>query len=79
MTLDQIVHNRVAQMLGDALIRQTTFAAEAEALHQQIAGLQKQSETLEKMVAELTPVSEQPPTQDAPVTGGERRHAGRTR
>lgn len=44
MTLDQIVHNRVAQMLGDALIRQTTFAAEAEVLRQQVAALQKQLE-----------------------------------
>ena len=55
MEIDQIVHNRVAQLLGDALIRQTTFAAEAEMLRQQVAALQKQAETLEKRVADLTP------------------------
>jgi len=55
MTVDEIVHNRVAQMLGDALIRQTTIAAQAEALRQHVAALQKQTETLEKLVADLTP------------------------
>lgn len=55
MGIDQIVHNRVAQMLGDALIRQTTFAAQAEALRQQVAELTKQNEALEKKVADLTP------------------------
>lgn len=56
MTLDQIVHNRVAHMLGDALIRQTTLSAEVEVLRQQIAALQKQMEE---------PSEPQPP-RDAP-------------
>lgn len=62
MNLDQIVHTRVALALGDAMIRQMTSGAEAEMLHQQVAALQKQAETLEKMVAELTPAAaeEQP-------------------
>ena len=55
MTVDEIVHNRVAQMLGDALIRQTTIAAQAEALRQHVAELTKQNEALEKKVADLTP------------------------
>ena len=44
MNLDQIVHNRVALLIGDALIRKTTFEAEAEILRQQVAALQKKIE-----------------------------------
>jgi len=42
MDLDKIVHNRIAQLLGDSLIRQTTAAAEAELLRQQVEELHKQ-------------------------------------
>lgn len=54
MNLDQIVHNRIALALGDAMIRKTTFEAEAEILRQQVAALQKQIE-------DAKPVSEEKP------------------
>ena len=43
MTLDQIVHNRIALALGDAFIRKTTFEAEAELLRQEVAALKAEA------------------------------------
>lgn len=39
MTVDEIVHNRVALMLGDALVRKVAMEAQIEALTKQVAEL----------------------------------------
>lgn len=57
MTVDEIVHNRVALMLGDALVRKVAMEAQVEALTKQVAELKAEAETLEKKVADLTPPS----------------------
>lgn len=37
MTADELVHNRVALILGDALIRKVALETEIEALRQQLS------------------------------------------
>lgn len=44
MTVDEIVHNRVALMLGDALVRKVAMEAQVEALTKQVAELKSEAE-----------------------------------
>lgn len=44
MTLDEIVHNRVALMLGDALVRKVAMEAQVEALTKQVGDLKSEAE-----------------------------------
>lgn len=44
MTVDDIVHNRVALMLGDALVRKVAMEAQIEALAKQVAELKAEAE-----------------------------------
>lgn len=44
MTVDEIVHNRVALMLGDALVRKIAMEAQVEALTKQVAELKAEAE-----------------------------------
>lgn len=44
MTVDEIVHNRVALMLGDALVRRVAMEAQIEALTKQVAELKAEAE-----------------------------------
>lgn len=44
MTIDEIVHNRVALMLGDALVRKVAMEAQIEALTKQVAELKAEAE-----------------------------------
>lgn len=43
MTIDEIVHNRVALMLGDALVRKVAMEAQIEALTKQVAELKPEA------------------------------------
>lgn len=53
MSLDQIVHNRVALMLGDTLVRKIALEAQSEELHKQVAELSARVAGLEQQAAEL--------------------------
>lgn len=60
MSPDQIVHNRVALMLGDALVRKVALEVQAEESSKQIAELSARVADLTQQVAELQPTETAP-------------------
>lgn len=53
MSLDQIVHNRVALMLGDALVRNIALEAQVGELNKQVAELSASAAGLKQQAAQL--------------------------